>query len=275
MSVILLVLLRSETTSALVASSRTHNQKIRWNPAFSVTRSQQQQLLLVRSMSPFDEFDYYAPSPTGAAVSSAALESTPTTAAADSSSSNSLSGAHARIVTLESHADLVNFWNNKKKTKNAVPDETDDDDHRIAIVLVHAKWCKSCHKVWEHYRKLARDQADGIDNRSGQLVRRGRLRLASIEWSTHTDLCRTVLGVTRLPTVVFYGPGGRVLESFSAGPTKFAELIQPTLERLWLEQRLEQGAAMIEQAVGTTSQSLSIVTPEQVAREWNWSNQKQ
>lgn len=272
----IMTVLASTTTkaaaSAFVASPRTnHQKKIRSNLAL-VALQHQTPLPLPLWMSPFDEFDSHAPSSSSSAASSRAPAS--------------WSGAHVRIVTLESHADLLHFWNPNKHTvspkeqQQEQPPSHDDNDDRIAIVLVHAKWCKSCHKVWEHYRKLARDQADGIDNRSGQIVRRGRVRLASIEWSAHTDLCRHVLGVTRLPTVVFYGPGGRVLESFAAGPTKFAELIAPTLERLWLEQRLEQGAAMIEQAVvGTTSQSSSSLsaplsaTPEQVAREWNWSNQ--
>ena len=53
-----------------------------------------------------------------------------------------------------------------------------------------------------------------------ELVQKGQVRLASIEFGANTSLCRA-LGIKRLPYVHIYkSPVGRIAD-FSCGPSKF------------------------------------------------------
>jgi thiol-disulfide isomerase/thioredoxin len=140
-------------------------------------------------------------------------------------------------------------------------------DDRITVVSFHAAWCKSCQKFGRLYQKLANDRADWVagdakrikkidknKQSDGNILERGAVRLASIEWKANTELCRS-LGVTRLPSVHYY-QNGRKLAGFPAGPSKFP-LVKDRLTyyqtlseaELDFEARLEQGGRLLSDAM--------------------------
>jgi thiol-disulfide isomerase/thioredoxin len=144
-------------------------------------------------------------------------------------------------------------------------------DDRITVVSFHASWCKSCQKFGRLYQKLANDRADWVaggakniksENADGDILERGAVRLASIEWKANTELCRS-LGVTRLPSVHYY-QNGRKLAGFPAGPSKF-QLVKDRLTyyqtlskaELDFEANLEQGDMLI-------SDTMNLAAKQQV-----------
>jgi thiol-disulfide isomerase/thioredoxin len=145
-------------------------------------------------------------------------------------------------------------------------------DDRITVVSFHAAWCKSCQKFGRLYQKLANDRADWVAGDAKRIrkidknkmsdddiLERGAVRLASIEWKANTELCRS-LGVTRLPSVHYY-QNGRKLAGFPAGPSKFP-LVKDRLTyyqtlskaELDFEANLEQGGRLISDVMGLAAE---------------------
>jgi thioredoxin-like negative regulator of GroEL len=96
------------------------------------------------------------------------------------------------------------------------------DDDRLCVISFHASWCKSCQKFGLLYKSLAHKLGDKRDRKTQNIVERGSVRFASVEWGANTALCRS-LGIKRLPTTQIYH-AGTLLTSFACAPAKFQTL---------------------------------------------------
>lgn len=126
-----------------------------------------------------------------------------------------------------------------------------NQDDRLCLVKFHATWCKSCLRFGLHLDKLAAQKADWVDRRTGQVIQRNQIRIASVEWSQAESLCQS-LGITKLPTVQFYARG-RKLTEVSAGASNFVK-IRDVVDQLSIFSpqeldfvaQMEDGASMIQ-----------------------------
>ena len=77
-----------------------------------------------------------------------------------------------------------------------------ESDDRIVVVEFYAAWCKSCHKFGVKYKKLASSYGDKI-NDAGEVVEKGQVRFAQVEYGANVRLCKT-FGIKKLPFVQMY-----------------------------------------------------------------------
>jgi thiol-disulfide isomerase/thioredoxin len=190
--------------------------------------------------------------------------------------------------------------------------DTDNDD-RVTVVKFHASWCKTCQKFGLLFRKLAVKHADWVrkvptaaattavaaveKNEQEQLpqqqlqlpeqqqqqqqqvlLKRGTVRMASVEFSANTELCKS-LGIKKLPTVHFY-KGSQKLAGFAAGPAKM-HLVVATLEHyqslsaseLQFESDMAEGERLVETVLPSpTPPAFSLKTSENMwglIHKWN------
>jgi hypothetical protein len=92
-----------------------------------------------------------------------------------------------------------------------------------------------------------------MDRKTHQIVHHGQVRVASIEWTACTALCRS-MGITRLPTVQFFNRHGEKVGSLAAGPSKFTQVQQALDHYLSLqsseldfEADMERGKTLMDQ----------------------------
>lgn len=145
-------------------------------------------------------------------------------------------------------------------------------DNRLTVVMFHASWCKTCHKVMQQYKKLASQVADYAHVETQDIVQAGSMRLAQLEYSQHTALCQE-LGIVKLPTLQLYR-GGKKLASMSCGPSKFAQVrqvIHDFEQQTHLVsshselQSLERMGNSLQQAIRNTGAMAADVVPSHVA----------
>ena len=110
------------------------------------------------------------------------------------------------------------------------------------------------------YKKLALDEGDVMDFKTKELVRKGKVRFAEIEFGTNAVLCRS-LGVKRLPNVHIYKGAVGLVTAFPCGPNKFqlleeklANYKKMTDEELANEHKMEEGGALGDSIVTELSQ---------------------
>jgi hypothetical protein len=98
-------------------------------------------------------------------------------------------------------------------------------DERLVVIKVSANWCNVCKAFDIRWRKFVNSLSDKLAG--GQVVERGRVRFAEIEFTENEDLCRG-LQATKLPHVLIFrgamGPAG-LLENFQCGPAAFQKVI--------------------------------------------------
>lgn len=115
------------------------------------------------------------------------------------------------------------------------------EDERLCLVLFHASWCKACQKVCQIYQKLAHLQGDAVDQ--GHVVRPGKIRLATLEWGAHTELCQSQ-GVTKVLRQ------GAKLDGFAISPHEFASRVPSAIQRLLLLEVIQPSPQKNELKVG-------------------------
>jgi hypothetical protein len=113
--------------------------------------------------------------------------------------------------------------------------------------------CKSCKRFGLHFHKLVSQKGDWMDRKTHKIVHHGQVRVASIEWTACTALCRS-MGITRLPTVQFFNRHGEKIGSLAAGPSKFNKVQQALDHYLSLqsteldfEADMERGKTLMDQ----------------------------
>jgi thiol-disulfide isomerase/thioredoxin len=230
-------------------------------PSVSSLRLQRRRRLVVTSSTTVD-------SP----VTSAAVEQTTVTPAAPAAplytSSSNLPPANAHVIITKITS--VAEW-------EAYLSDADADESRVTVVKFHASWCKSCQKFGLLFHKLAVKHADWVrkvpttstvetndqlpqQQQQELLLKRGTVRMASVEWSANTELCRS-LGIQKLPTVHFY-KGTHKLAGFAAGPAKMP-MVVATLEHyqslsqseLQFESDMVEGERLVEAVMPVKSPS--------------------
>ncbi|KAL7565079.1 hypothetical protein ACA910_005088 [Epithemia clementina (nom. ined.)] len=148
-------------------------------------------------------------------------------------------GAVPSVREIESKAELLEFL---------------FQDDRLCVVRFHATWCKSCQKFGLHFDKLAARKADWVDPRTGSVLKKNEVRIASIEWSKSESLCNS-LGITKLPTVQIYSMGLKVAQ-IAVPASKFGK-VQETVDQflslstddLYFAAKMEQGASLVESKI--------------------------
>jgi thioredoxin 1 len=126
--------------------------------------------------------------------------------------------------------------NDIRSSKNATPKITKiqgldefleflaESDDRIVVVDFYAAWCKSCHKFGMKFKQLANRYADKV-NDDGEILERGKVRFATVEYGANVRLCKT-FGIKKLPFVHIYkAPLGKISE-FVCGPKYFDEKLK-------------------------------------------------
>ena len=93
----------------------------------------------------------------------------------------------------------------------------------------YADWCKSCQKFGAKFRHLAHDRGDLVDV-DGNVVRRGDVRFAEVEYTESARLCRT-LKVNKLPTVHMHVAGCGKVVDMTCKPSLF-HLVVDELHRV-------------------------------------------
>mmetsp|Transcript_24467 Transcript_24467/g.56124 ORF Transcript_24467/g.56124 Transcript_24467/m.56124 type:complete len:156 (+) Transcript_24467:119-586(+) len=112
-----------------------------------------------------------------------------------------------------------------------------------------------------HYEKMGREKADWIDAKSGQLVKRNVIRMASIEYSKNQALCKS-LNVEKLPTVFLYS-SGRKLAEVSVGASKFNQVREAVAQYSSLSVHDRDFAAQMEE--GHKLIQANVLDPEAAA----------
>ena len=128
------------------------------------------------------------------------------------------------------------------------------------MIRYHASWCKSCQKFSVLYKKLALDEGDVTDFKTKELVQKGSIRFAEIEFGANARLCRS-LGIKRLPNVHIYKGAVGLVSAFPCGPNKFP-LLQEKLDsyqkmtdaELMNERKMEEGGVLGDAIVTELSQ---------------------
>ncbi|EEC47596.1 predicted protein [Phaeodactylum tricornutum CCAP 1055/1] len=114
------------------------------------------------------------------------------------------------------------YRNRRRELRRGLAEFLALDDDRLCVISFHASWCKSCQKFGLLYKSLAHKLGDKRDRKTQNIVERGSVRFASVEWGANTALCRS-LGIKRLPTTQIYH-AGTLLTSFACAPAKFQTL---------------------------------------------------
>lgn len=165
-----------------------------------------------------------------------------------------------------------NITSKNRSTKNARPKITTilgldefleylaESDDRIVVVEFYAAWCKSCHAFGMKYKQLASTYADKV-NDSGDVVEKGNVRFAQVEYGANVRLCKT-FGIKKLPYIqVYKAPLGKISE-FVCGPASFDEKVKHRLveylnmsdEEIKFNRDMEEGQALSTDILGEAKQ---------------------
>jgi thiol-disulfide isomerase/thioredoxin len=127
------------------------------------------------------------------------------------------------------------------------------EDNRLCVVDFYASWCKSCAKFGLKYKKFAEDYGDIVDG-NGNVLKKGQVRFAQVEYGQNRRLCRTY-GIKKLPWVQIYKAGvsgdSKIVE-FPCGPKYFesrltsrvVEYLGMTDEEIRFKENMEAGQAL-------------------------------
>mmetsp|Transcript_57555 Transcript_57555/g.67189 ORF Transcript_57555/g.67189 Transcript_57555/m.67189 type:complete len:245 (-) Transcript_57555:204-938(-) len=98
------------------------------------------------------------------------------------------------------------------------------DRKRLTIIKFYAPWCKSCAKFAMRFKKLAMKNGDLFDSKDNML-KKGEVRFAEIEYSPKNDPMFRTLNVMGYPYVHVYR-GAERLSEFPCGPSNFQLVIK-------------------------------------------------
>lgn len=120
-----------------------------------------------------------------------------------------LAKATPDIATITGHIDYEEFL-------------TEDD--RLCVVLFTASWCKNCQAFKLKYKnKLARNSGDLIKLDSCEVIRRGNVRFAEVDFTDNKNLCEQK-EIEKVPFVRIYREG-HLLTKFDCGPSSFPQVV--------------------------------------------------
>ena len=116
--------------------------------------------------------------------------------------------------------------------------------------------CKACARFNLRLNKVKSEHADVINAVTGEVIRKGNIRFASVEWGANEELCQAQ-GIEKLPTTRFY-INGILQKEITGGAKKFEQhkdAIQYFLQKQQkrqtedsiMEKTLNTGGAMIGQ----------------------------
>ncbi|GAX26236.1 hypothetical protein FisN_16Lh065 [Fistulifera solaris] len=96
-----------------------------------------------------------------------------------------------------------------------------DEDDRLTIVKYHASWCKACARFNLRLDKIKSEHGDVVNTVTGDILHRGDIRFASVEWGANEELCQAQ-GIEKLPTTRFY-INGILQKEITGGAKKFEQ----------------------------------------------------
>ncbi len=113
------------------------------------------------------------------------------------------------------------------------------------------------------YKQLARQHGDIMDE-NGELIKKGNVRFAQVEYGANVRLCKT-FGIKKLPYVQMYKPPLGKIAEFVCGPKFFEERLTSRVEKylsmtdeeIKFDRDMEEGASLVEDEILTEVKDLS------------------
>jgi len=140
-----------------------------------------------------------------------------------------------------------------------------EEDSRLVAIKFYAPWCKTCQRLGNHFRRLAREWGDGTFK---QNVVQGRIRCVEVEFE-NVETSRWVteeLQIQAIPSLQLYSGLSKVWEEVGSKNTKLLQNELLRLEHLSSEDLRAHGElvddGILQQAIEDSAYTIDFLNEE-------------